>query len=167
MSIRGSTVNYAGRQVDIELLQTILYPEGTQAVVVSNVHSTPKIVAGIQKAVQRYTLLLLTTTGDVRFNDAEGTDLLTSLASGTVSNQGVFQYLFALANRDALTQLANDDASISTFGSIPDDERIVSASLIGYNIDHANSTVQLTVLLTTAAGTTVSYIIPVTTARNG
>jgi hypothetical protein len=57
------TTNYAGRQVDMELLKTISVPAGSVAVTLSIGDNEQKTVAGIQKAVQRYAVLLLSVLG--------------------------------------------------------------------------------------------------------
>ena len=54
------TTNYDNRLVDVELLQSIVVPGAIQRVHVTSVGQDPKIVAGIEKAVQRYAVLLLT-----------------------------------------------------------------------------------------------------------
>lgn len=165
MTIKSAVVDYAGRQVDVELLQTITYPTGSREVVVSNVASTPKIVTGVQKALQRYTTLLLTVLGDVHFVEDEGTGLVQAFASGNIANNGILQYVFVDANTSVLTMMREDDNDITTFGTIPDDERIAAAVLVSYAVDYANGVVGLTIQFTMQSGSDIVYVIPVATPR--
>jgi hypothetical protein len=165
MSVVSSIVDYSGRQVDVELLQTVTRPLGTVPVTLSNITTTPKIVTGVQKALQRYTTILCTALGDIHFDTLQGTDLLTSVSSGAITNNGVLLYVFALATRDTLRQMALDDADTDTFGAIPDDERIDSAELTDYSMDYTNATLSLTIQFTMVSGSAIVYVIPVSTAR--
>jgi hypothetical protein len=158
-------VNYAGRQVDIELLQSISRPAKIQQVSLSTVNDTPKIVAGIQKLAQRYALLLLFRLGDTPFDTEQGTSLLAAVVSGTLINMGQVYHHFALANMSVRQNMASDDKNTDTFGAVPDDERLARARLIDASIDFGASTLSLTIRLTTKAGSTITFIVPVTAAR--
>ena len=158
-------VNYADRQVDVELLQSIPQPVELKRVYTNFIHGPSKIVTGIQKAVQRYALLLLTTVKDVNFDQRQGTNFLRPILSGNIQNRGAFQSLFVLANADVRNQLRAEDADTDLYGSIPDDERITNSALLDFDIDFNTATVTLRVGLTTAAGDTYTFIVPVTVPR--
>lgn len=164
MSFVPAIVDYSRRQVDVELLQSVAAPVSEQRVVLSNVSSTPKIVTGIEKAVQRYAVLILTTIGEVHFDPATGSELVSSILNSGVHDRGYLGHLFGMANAQALRLLAADDDD-PRFGGTPDDERIQSGSLEDVVIDYVSGTVSLTVLLTTAADTQFSFIVPIGTAR--
>jgi len=160
---RKTTTDYAGRQVDVELLQSIRTPDVTQRVSISNVKHTPKMVTGLEKMVQRYTNLLLSYLDSTHFDSANGTDFLGSLLGG-FQNLGVLQSVFTVANSGVLSQLGADNSNLM-YGPIPDDENIVSAVLLRSDIDIGSSTVLLQVQLTSVSGDTAVFIIPATSAR--
>ena len=159
-----STTDYTGRQIDLELLQSIQLPSfAAQRVQVANVTQTPKVVAGVEKAVQRYTQMLLTTVGDVHFNPLEGGYLVPTLFQGLVQDQGQLAHLFCVASSSAMQAINRDDQD-ATFGPIPDDELLQNAALTDMQFDYPSQTVSLTILLTTAAGESYNFVVPISTA---
>ena len=160
-----TTENYSNRQVDIELLQTILKPNELQQVNLSLADTTPKIVTGLQKVAQRYAHLFLSTVGEVKFDRRQGALILSNILGGRVQNNGQLQVVFANANSNVLSQMRGDDAA-SVYGDIQPDERIVDARLVDSDIDFASSTVYLRVQILTQAGTTITYVVPVTASRS-
>ena len=159
-----TTIDYANRQVDLELLQSVAKPVPMQRLHLTSVGATPKVLTGLQKAVQRYTVLLLTNLGDLRFDPDVGGTLVTEIASGNLQNLGYLYHVFALSNANALRVLAKDDAD-EVYGPVPDDERVVSAAIINAAMDYTTGTVNMEVELTTAAGADYTYVIPVNTMR--
>lgn len=160
-----STTDYTNRQVDIELLQSISQPVDLQKVSISSVTQAPKAVTGIEKLVQRYTSALLAYFGTVHFDPTYGTNLLTTILAGGVQNIAQLQGAFASANSQAISALRSDDRKTDTFGSVPDDESIVSAKLLDQSIDYNTATVNLKVLITTVAGDNITFVVPVTSSR--
>lgn len=158
-----TTTSYAGRQVDIELLQSIVVPTNIQRVSISTVSQIPKIVAGIEKVIQRYANLLLTTNDDVAFALDEGGSLVTALLQGTIPSSGYLTHLFNVASNAAIKQMAVDDAD-TTYGDQPADEIITAATLQSTAVDYASGTVVLNVLIQTAKGLSYTFVVPVTTA---
>ena len=165
MAVQDAIINYSGRQIDVELLQSITEPLVTQQVSISNVTKQPKIVTGVQKALQRYTTLFLSILGDVRFAADQGTNFMAALWSGRIWNAAVLLTAFALANQATLRQMYLDDARPEVFGDTSADEVIAAAVLEDYSVDATTGTVSLTIAFTTAAGSVINYVIPVATAR--
>jgi hypothetical protein len=159
------TIDYAGRQVDIELLQSVAEPTELIRVYLSLSGDTPKLATGIQKLVHRYAMLLLTTVTEVKFDQTQGTRLLRSVVAGTIQNRGQLQNTFADANSAVLAQMRADDADTDKYGTIPDDEAIVSTRLLDYDIDVQASSIFLRVRLTSRAGSGLTFIVPVTAPR--
>jgi len=157
--------NYVGRQTDIEMLQSIAQPVLLQKVTVSSVTQTPKAVTGLEKMAQRYTVALLTYYGTVHFAQLFGTNLLGQVLGGQVQNLAALQGLFASSSSKAILQMQTDDVNTTTFGSIPTDEQIVSATLLDQKIDYTTATVYLRVLLTTTAGDNIEFVVPTTIPR--
>ena len=160
-----TTSDSNGRQVDLEVLQSVVKPVPLQRLHLTAVNGQPKMVAGLQKAVQRYTVLLLTNLGDLRFDPDVGGTLVTEIASGNLQNLGYLYHVFALSNANALRILAKDDNDEAAYGIVPDDERLVSATVTDAYMDYTTGTVNLQVELTTAAGAGYAYVIPVNTMR--
>lgn len=191
----GTTYNYAGRQLDIELLQHVEKPVDQRVFpsidhdmdeVVSGLriklgrqpteeeinqglkdyaelHGSygPKICAGMEKVVQRYAKLLLTDEGTVKFSEDIGGEIVSSIRRGEVSSEAYMTNVFATANKRAVTAMMVDDESEEMFGSIPDDERIESAELVDLVLDEVNATVRIHVRITTMAGESYEYVVPV------
>lgn len=157
-------VDYANRQVDLELLQSVVVPSNEQEVFITNIGDTPKIVTGVEKAIQRYAVLLLSTLGDIKFAPGQGNTLLISIGGGLVQNTGYLNHLFGIGNAQTLRALAADDDD-TQFGDIAADERIVAAVLLDSSVDYSTGTILLEVGITTGAGDTLSFVVPVSTAR--
>ena len=160
-----STTDYNGRLVDLEYLQSIPQPVGSYAVTQSIAMSSPKIVTGIQKLVQRYAITLLTRLGDVYLAPERGTAFLDRIQRGGGRSRGHILQTFAFANTDAIRQMRVDDGDTATYGEIPTDEQIRSAQLVDYSVDFTTSTLSLTVFIESNAGTSFTYVIPVTVPR--
>lgn len=163
--MRAVTKSYAGRQVDLELLKHVEDPAAFSAFrrVDPDVVPTPRIVAGVEKAVQRYTRIFLTTVGTVRLAKDIGNDLLRSVALGRVQNKAILNHLYSIANAKTLAVLREDDAD-TTYGAIPDDERIVSTRLKDLELVYDAVTggrVRIHIFITTAAGEGYTFVIPV------
>lgn len=154
-------IDYINRQVDLELLQSIAIPSSKeQSVTISNVNRDPKMVTGIQKAVQRYISLLLTVLGDVKFDQNVGNTFLEKLVVGAVNNFGYLEHLFNVANINTL-RIMNSENSDPIFGPVPDDEKIISARLVDINADYTNYVISLVIEITTASGDDYVFIAPV------
>ena len=156
---RPTSKSYAGRQVDIEVLRHVEEMLRKQRVH-PDLNTTPRIVSGIEKAVQRYAKLFLTVAGSVRLDRGLGSILLTEIKAGRVSNTAVLDSLYSRANSAALQAIMRDDSQ-AVFGDIPDDERIVNTTLVDMELDYRNATVRIHVMITTAAGGTFTFVIPV------
>lgn len=160
-----SSTDYNGRLVDLEYLQTISKPSGSYDVTQSIAISSPKIVTGIQKLVQRYAIIMLTRLGDVYLAPNKGTGFLDRIARGGGRSRGHILQTFAFANIDVIRQLREDDGNTDTYGEIPADEQIRRAELLDYSVDFTTSTLSLTVFIESNAGESFTYVIPVTVPR--
>ena len=159
------TVDYSGRQVDIELLQSISKPVDLQQVSVSSVTQTPKIVTGIQKLVQRYTSLMLQLLGTTHFDQDNGSELISTVVAGAIGSPGTLQNLFAVANNKVIRQLKKDDVQTDVYGTMPNDERLDSTTLLDYDIDYGSSVAYLRIQITSVAGDSIEFIVPTTAPR--
>lgn len=153
-------VDYAGRTVDLLLLKTVLnVPAASKRVDidVSDVSGEPMIVSGVEKMVQRYALLFLNAMGSTKFRPDHGTNLVPAVAAGRVYNMSSLESAAAEADFFARRQIVSAD----TYEDTPDDERLVGSKVVGLEFSRAKSRVKISVRLTTAAGDSYVYIIPV------
>lgn len=160
----GTNTSYAGRQLDMELLQHVAVPYNQRvfpAVDHGKDGTGPRICAGMEKVVQRYAKLLLTDLGSVKFDSDLGNDLMSSIRKGEVYSTAWMTQLFNEANRNVLNAMIADDNDYDTFGDLPDDERIDTAELVDLEIDQTTATVRIHVKITTLAGEEYEYIAPV------
>lgn len=148
--ITGTTTDYSGRLVDIEILNTVDGPSANKSLHLS---LTPgRIVTGIQKAVQRYTCLFL--TYDLKFDPGIGSVFIPAIAQGVVVSYADLYKLFSISNSLVLDQLSK------TSTGMPDDERVASATLTDATLNRGSSTISLTIKITTVAGDSASFVIP-------
>lgn len=155
-----SKVDYAGRTVDLLLLKTILdVPVVNRRVDidVSNESGEPMIVTGVEKLAQRYALCFINAMGSTKFVQYHGTNLVPQVARGFVYNMGTLELESALANMHAKSQIMAADSEEDT----PDDERLVSSDIIDLVFSREKAMVKISVKLTTAAGKSYVYSIPV------
>lgn len=155
-----SKVDYAGRTVDLLLLKTVLsVPVFNKRVQidVSNVSGEPMIVTGIEKMVQRYALLFINAMGSTKFMPNHGTEIVPLVTKGMVYDMATLESAAAEANVTARMQMMLADETEET----PDDERIVDSQVLEYAFSRENAKVKISVRLTSAAGSSYVYIIPV------
>ena len=122
-------------------------------------------VTGVQKAIQRYVTLLLTPSSSVPFPAEDDNLLLDALRAGTVSNMGYLRHLFNMANAVALDIIRRDDYNTQMFGDTVADERIESVELDGITVDYSTSTLGLSLVFRTEAGSDYAYVLPVSTSK--
>lgn len=159
-------VDYAGRTVDLLLLKTVLdVPAVNQRVQVdvSDGMDTPRIVTGIEKLVQRYALLFLNALGSTKFRPDHGTNLIPRAAQGLIYNMATLESSAAEANLFASSQIRLADEG----EDMPDDERLVSSEITDLVFVRTAAQVKISIRLTTAAGQSYVYIIPVNVGIRG
>lgn len=163
--MNGATRDYTGRQVDLECLQTIAEPTGVTELSLTAANGTSRRVAGMQKSIQRYVTLLLTPSSSVPFPMEADNLLVDALRAGTVSNAGYLRHLFNMANAVALDIIRRDDYNTQQFGDQRDDERIAAVELDGVTVDYETSTLGLSLVFRTEAGSDYAYVLPVSTSH--
>ena len=153
-------IDYSGRTVDLLLLKTILnVPAVSQRVQVdvTDVAGEPMIVTGVEKLAQRFLLSFVNALGSTKFMENHGTDIVPDVAKGMIYNESTLQTAAATANLIARTQIIKGDDGLDT----PDDETLVASDVIGLEFSREKSKIKISIKLTTAAGTSYVYIIPV------
>ena len=150
-------VDYAGRTVDLLMLKTVLAVPVTNKRVKIDVAGDPMIVTGVEKMVQRYAVLFINAVGSTKFRPDHGSDLVPQVSAGLVYNMATLETAAAGANLVAFRNMSIADADEDT----PDDERLVESDIIDLEYSRESSKVMISVKLTTAAGKSYVYIIPV------
>lgn len=150
-------VDYSGRTVDLLLLKAVLSAPVLGQRVDIDADGTPMIVAGIEKLVQRYAVEFLTALGSAKFRPDHGTNLVPSVAKGMVYNMATLESTAAEANMMAVRQIKAADEGEDT----PDDEKLDSAEIYDLKFSRGEARIGVSVRITTAAGSSYVYIIPV------
>ena len=153
-------VDYAGRTVDLLLLKTMLdVPVVNKRVQldVSDAVGEPMIVSGIEKMVQRFLVAFVNALGSTKFRPDHGTDIVPSAGTGLVYNMATLESATAEANMLAKRRIAIADSLEDT----PDDEKLADSKVVGLEFSREKSRVKISIRLTSAAGDSYTYIIPV------
>ena len=158
MAIRNVTKNYAGRTVDVNISgnpdpkTTGVQPVGLRFGLVST------RCVGVQKLLQRYAVMLLTSKGSQRNSPDFGTDLIPTLLGGNLIDAGQLVHTFNLASWTVVRGLREYQ---SAHPEMPLDEQINTALLTNYDVQ--GSTVRFNVKIQTQACETIDFILPVVT----
>lgn len=155
-----SKVDYAGRTVDLLLLKTVLdvpVMNKRVGIDVSNVSGEPMIVTGVEKLVQRFAVAFINAMGSTKFRPNHGTNIVPQVSKGLVYDMSSLEVEAAEANLLAKTQTIEGDADEET----PDDEKLVDSEVTDLEFSRAEARIKISVRLTTAAGDSYTYIIPV------
>ena len=111
--------------------------------------------AGVQKLVQRYTILLLTSIGSQPNYPNFGTDLVdTVMSSSLLLNKLEFVNIFNFANAGVVSFLRNYQRKVAA----PLDEQLNTATLLDIVIKDGG--ISLKVQLVTMQNTPVDFIVP-------
>jgi hypothetical protein len=155
MGVASIITDYTGRLKDISILQ---YPDASKIeaqTVLPKFGKIPRFCAGVQKLVQRYTIMLLTNiNSQVKYPDF-GTSFLYTLQGGTDPTDSLLaSQIFAEANYITVKTLL----FYQTQKDSPADERIVKATL--ENISLMGGYVSFDVSLTTEAEDVIDFVVP-------
>lgn len=160
MNSENQKIDYSGRTVDLLLLKTVFgvpVMNKRVGIDVSNVVDEPMIVTGVEKMVQRYALAFINAMGSTKFREDNGTEIVPTVAKGLVYSMATLESAAAEANLLAGRQIMLADEGEDT----PDDERLVASEVTDLEFSREKSMVRISVRLTTAAGGSYVYIIPV------
>ena len=115
------------------------------------------IVTGVEKMAQRFLNAFINVLGSTKFMVDFGTDIVDDVSKGRIYNQATLETAAAEANMLARKLITDSDAEYDT----PDDETLVSSDVIDLEFSREKSRIKISIKLTTAAGTSYVYIIPV------
>ena len=150
------SANYSGRTLDLLIFQMPGQFEGNVSL---SLGDKPKACTGIQKIAQNYTVTFLTRLGSVLADQTFGTD--------TIGAIGVYNIIPETLRREAevsvfeaYTQIRDSQQDEITAGVVyPNDEILTNAELVDLTV--SGDTIKFVVQLTTAAGTSRQYVLPV------
>ena len=155
MAIAKLTTNYTGRKKDISILQ---YPDASKPEaqdVSPKFGKSPRFCAGVQKLVQRYTIILLTNLNSQPDYPSFGTKFLYTLKAGIAPTDKLMaRQVFQLASYSTVNTLKE----YQTKNIVAPDESIKSATL--KNISLYGGYVSFDVILTTDAGSSIDFLVP-------
>ncbi len=152
------TADYKGRQTDIQVLN-VTPVDGVIPVTLSITESVKKLT-GVQKAIQRWCVLVLSELGTVKFAESQGAVLSRLILGGSVSSTSQLQHLLHVASADAIEAMQADD-KMELFGTQPLDEKIVSVEFEGIEIDYTTKTAYATASILTEAGAGTTFVLPI------
>jgi hypothetical protein len=161
MPVAGSTRDITGRRLDFGALQRV-----EQVQPVTRLRNTVSLndkgdrITGLQKLVQRYTVVFLTIQGDVKYAPTQGTNFVQNLNRGLIQTNESVLHQFIFANSATTSQLRSDDTNPDMGPTAPDDERIANASLLDFEIDYANARLVLQIAITNLQGETTIFVLP-------
>lgn len=152
-----ATTDYTGRTVDLLVMQGL--KESGQTLVNTTLGEADGgyVTTGVQKAVQFFTVWLLTEAGTVKADSLIGTRFLIKLRQSNL-----LESQLQSAFRESVETILDAQQEYVT-ATTPDDEVLVGASLISFTTTSFGN-IKLTVALTTRAGITRTVIMPVTVA---
>jgi len=154
--IASTSTNYTGRKKDISVFHSpVATQKGPQNITVA-FGKNGQFCAGLQKIIQRYAIVLLTNIGSQFSYPTFGTNLLFALQAGfSPIDKLRASQIFNLASYDAVNLLKTYQ---TTRDDIPQDERIVSATLRDISLN--NGSASFDVAVATEAGSSMTFLIP-------
>ena len=152
------TTNYSGRDVDLLIFQGMNpLGESKAALSLADEDGEGSICTGIQKAAQTFAILFLTDIGSNPWDASRGTSFMPSLRAGYIQDESSVQTQYEFAMLDIFDYLEG-----KILDTTPDDEILESATLLAFDIRPGFLSLQ--VKITTVAGDSRVYVIPVKTA---
>lgn len=149
-----TTTNYTGRSVDVAL-----FGVSQGGAVDMGLRPTALAVAGKLKASQNYIRALLSTAEERKEDPEFGSSMVGDFRSSNISFPVQIEQAFAIANLSVLKWMKDRYTS-----SVPADERVDSTKLTNYSIEPGGK-ISLNIQLTTSAGESVAFCLPVVWSR--
>lgn len=143
-------LDYLGRTHDVLCFQP--QPSGSGRLTMS-LGERGEIVTGVQKAAQRFLLLLLTPKGSIPYAENVGCSFLTDLSRGGLRSVADVYTAFSAALLDIYNQFLDEESPDD-----PADEQFSDAEIISVRVD--TDTVYLVVRVSVESGDSTQYITP-------
>lgn len=149
------TTDYSNRSVDLFIFQGA-QPAGDQLIEPGFGEGSGQATTGIQKLVQKWAILFFTDIDSMEYHPELGTRFMIVASQGYLRDVTDVKSEFRLAAQqvqNTLDALETDD--------MPVDERLQSADLVAVSLDKARGKLEMTVNITSEAGTSHDVILPV------
>ena len=157
----GTSTDYTGRKVDLEIFQTenppAVFKELTLTMTSGDVS---RKLTGIQKLAQRYMLVFFTAKGSVPLRPDYGTSFMAAVGSGLMQSRTAVVQYFSFANVEVGQQLRLQDQDADG-AALSDDEKFSRAYLMDYAVDTSSAKLYLKVKLESLAGGVYIFVLPV------
>jgi len=149
--------DFTGRTVDLLIFQGV-EETGNQAIT-TGWGIAGELCTGVQKIAQSWTALFLTSRGSVYSDPLRGSDFLLAVRSGRIQVDEDIPAEFGIAS--AQVQRTMDLDSADADPTPEDDETLVRAELIDYDLDQNSSLLRLKVRLHSLAGDARIIFLPI------
>lgn len=149
------TTDYSGRTIDLFIFQGAK-PLGDQLIAPGFGPDSGKITSGIQKLVQKWAILFLTEIGSMEYHPELGTRFLTLASQGGIRDVSMARGEFQLG-----AQLVQNTLAALETADMPYDEKLASAELVAVTLDRVAGLLNMTVTITSEAGTSHDVLLPV------
>lgn len=152
-----SLQEYANRKYDFLAFQRIDgRKDGAVGMALYSEDTSGRIITGIQKLAQRWTLEFLTEQGTMRFLPARGADFMTFVRQGRLRTQSDVFAAFATAGLVITQNLRQEE-----YADMPLDERFSEAVLTSVSV--MPGYINLRVMITSLAGEERAVVLPIET----
>lgn len=152
-----ASTDFTGRTVDLLIFQGV-QETGNQAIA-TGWGVAGELCTGVQKVAQSWTVLFLTDLGTVYQEPTRGSDFLTAVRSGRIQVDEDIPAEFGIAS--AQVQRTMDLDSSNADPTPEDDETLVRAELLDYDLDANAALLRLKVRLHTLAGDSRTIFLPI------
>ena len=151
------SIDYTDRTVDLLIFQGVA-ASGKQPIELS-FGEAGKICTGIQKVAQSWTMLFMTDRGTILNKPTRGSSFFPSVRIGRIQVDSDVRAEFASASAQVRRTMELDAAAASP--ALPDDERLDSATLLGFTLDKLASRLYLKIRIRSIAGDDRTIYLPV------
>jgi hypothetical protein len=157
MAITDFTTDYINRTTDINVLLVNSYTSNTTQKTTVAFGTTSQYITGIEKLVQRYTILFFTILGSQINYPTFGTSFLSDLQNSPLNLSKLdVLHLFNFANLDVASVFTNYQEENPDQAK---DEQFQSAVLTNFSVSNGNINMQIAI--TSIAGDNITFILPI------
>ena len=154
-----ASVDYTGRTVDVLIFQGV--KESGNQPIETGFGEAGYVCTGIQKVAQTWTTLFMTDRGSVLGKPTRGSGFFAAVRMGRIQVEDDVPAEFSLAAEQVRQTMELDAANA---GSLPDDERLDEAILLGFTLSRELSILQLRINIKSLAGDSRVVYLPVPVA---
>lgn len=138
-----TSYDYTGRTIDVSIMENMT---GQNDLKITN-----KVVTGILKLAQIFTVNLVNKVNTSIVSSSEGTTLTENLK---VANKAYIESIASIAASEALTKMKSEQAD-----DLPSDEKIYLASVTGVEV--SGDAAKIYIAITSESQETVTVIVPI------